>query len=541
MKNIKLVALGGAAENGKNMYFLQYKEHGILFDAGLTNYDNKAIGIDSLMPDISYLKDKHISAILISHGHMDQMGAINQVIKQHPNVPVYGSDYTIEFLKLSCPKDANLQTLKYDSILKINDFEIEPFRLSHAIFGNYGYLVNTPDGAIVYATDYNFNQTVSVTERTDIQKIVNFNNKYKILLLMTETIAIEEEGVAASGQEDILKFSNIVEHSNGKTIVSLYSSNVSGINNIIDVAEKLDKKICILGRDLLTYVNLSRRQGYLKHSKDRFKKLSDLKNIDPTKQLIIVSGLYEEPFKELEKVATGSNSLFTIDRNDTIIIASKPYDKIEGYAQSVNDKLARTMALIVKQKLNISSHAQKEDVKMMINLFQPRFIAPIKGEYRKQVQLEIEAVKLGYDNSQIVIMANGELIEIDQKEAVMTKKIDITDILIKNERNSQTETNPIVIRDREVLSQNGYLTIILTVDRNSKKLIKIPEIFSGGLSKFDDDIEIMESLQKIVKTAFDDNSIDAKKRQTTIRIKSIRYLENKIGKSPMVLQVLLEV
>lgn len=541
MSKIKLLALGGLEENGKNLYYLEYNNSGIIIDVGIGNYDNKGIGVDSVIPDLEYLNKKNIVAVLISHGHIDQMGAINHLLKVKPNLKIYASDFTVEFLKLYGVNSKNLNIIKYDQVLKIENFEIESFKLSHAVFGNYGYLINTPAGAVMYSTDYNFNQTVSKNERTDIEKIIKLKNKYKIKVLMTEVLDIENEGVASSAQEEIKKFRNIVEYATGRIIISLYSSNVSGINNIIEVAEEYDKKICIIGRDLLNYVNVSRRQGYITHSRDRFKKLGDIDKINPENQIIIVSGLYEEPFSELASMALGKNKFVKIKKDDTVIIASKAYDKIESYCQEVKDDLARTFAKIIHQKLNIASHAQKEDIKMMINLVEPNFVMPIKGEYRKQIVLLKEAEKLGYKFENIIIASNGNLIEINEENYKIIEEIQLQNILVKSSKNKDQKINNKVINDRELLSTDGYVTVMVKIDKKTKKIIDEPLISSGGIIKFDDDKKLVFEFQKFVKNIFDKEDIDLKKKQIEIRIKGRRFLENKIQKAPMILIIFLEV
>lgn len=540
-KKFKIIALGGLGENGKNTYIVETENDIVIIDAGLSNYSNKQLGIDFILPDYSYLEEnkEKVRAILISHGHLDQMGAIAHILNV-VDAPVYGSNYTTSFLKGYIPKSKHkfLKEIKYDQVLKIGDLSIESFRLSHAIFGNLGFLIACGKDAVVYATDYNFDQMATEYARSDIKKIVMLSNKYTIKTLMTETLAIEERGSAGSSQDHMLHLKRFIDSASGRMIISIYSSNLAGMRNIIDLAAQNQKKIVIIGRDLLTYVNVAKEFGYIEHIKDLFVRIQDISKYEDNELMIVIAGLYEDPFIELEKMAKGIHNIIKLQEGDNVLIASKPYDETEAYAQKVLDLVSLAGATITEQKINTASHAHEEDVKMMINLFEPEYIVPIKGEYRKFIHLKTIATNLGYDEDKVKIIKNGDVLEFVENGAYVAKTLKLPDQLINI--NGKEKTNPIILKDREILSENGYVLVIMTFYKGTNERIQAAELVSGGLLNLDDNPQIKEGCIKIV-----DREIEAAKdsRELVNKIKNKigRYLNTKIGKVPMVLPIRIEV
>ncbi len=537
----KIIALGGLGENGKNTYIIETKDDIVIIDAGLSNYSNKQLGIDFILPDYSYLEQnkEKVRGILISHGHLDQMGAIAHIIKVI-DAPIYGSNYTISFLKSYIPKSKHkrLNELNYTKNLKLGQLTIEYFKLSHAIFGNLGFLIADGKESIVYTTDYNFDQMATKYARTDIKKITTLATKYNINALMTETIAVEERGSAGSSQDHLLHLQRFINSATGRMIISIYSSNLAGMNNIIDLAAQNEKKIVIIGRDLLSYVNVAKEFGYIEHVKDLFVRIQDINKYEDNELIIVIAGIYEDPFVELEKMAKGLHNIINLRDTDDVLIASKPYDETEAYAQKVMDFVSLAGANITEQKINTASHAHEEDVKMMINLFEPKYIIPIKGEYRKFIHLKEIAINLGYDSEVVKIIKNGDVLELVENGAFVSKTIKIPDQLITT--NGQEKTNPIILKDREILSENGYILVIMTFYKGTNNIVQMPELESGGLLNIDENQLIKEGCMKIVLREIEAAS-DSRELVNKIKNKMGRYLNTKLGKVPMVLPIRIEV
>lgn len=542
-KNFKVVALGGLGENGKNTYILESDKSIIVFDCGLSNFANKALGIDFVLPDFSYLinNKKKIKGIFISHGHLDQMGGLKNLLSELAiDVPVYGSNYTISFLKTYIdPEQFHLlHEIKYNDVIECGDFSVESFTLAHAVFGNLGFVASMQGEAVVYVTDYNFNQMTSKFAQTDIKKIVQISEKYHIKALLTETVSVDQRGMAGSFQDYLIHFKRFVESVTGRIIITLYSSNLSGMKNVIDIANEYNKKIVIVGRDLLTYVNIAKEYGYIENTKDIFIRIADIKKYDDSELIIVIAGLFADPFIEINKMATKTHTIIQLKDTDNVLIASKAYDEIEAMAQSVMDSISLAGASITHQKINVASHAHEEDIKMMINLFNPEYIVPIKGEYRKFMHFKEVAKTIGFDDSKIKILQNGEFLHVQNGEAFVGEKFKLQNQLLSEENDGVT--NPIIITDREILSENGYVLVIISFYKNTRQVVQEPEIRSGGLIHFDDDVNLMEGCLNVVKKQLEQD-YDNRELVSKIKIKLTRYLNNQIGKTPMVLPVRVEI
>ncbi len=535
--NFKVLALGGLEENGKNLYIIETNDDLIVLDAGISNFSNRILGIDYVIPDFNYLierKDK-IRGIFISHGHFDQMGSLTYLLKEI-EVGVYGSNYTISFLKANVPKDKHhlLNIMKYNSVVNCGKLNIESFSLSHAVFGNLGYLINHCKDAIVYVTDYNFNQTTSKFARTDIKKIVKLSNDYNIKLLLTESLAVDDE----INSVDYMKpFKRFMEKNDGRKIISLYSSNLTGLNNIMNLAQEYKRKIVIIGRDLLNYLNIAKEYGYVEHVRELFIRVQEISKYEDNQLIIVVAGLYEDPFLELDKMAKKSHNIIKMKSTDDILIASKPTDETEALAQRVVDSIVIAGANITETKINPSSHANIDDIKMMVNLFEPEYVVPIKGEYRKFIHMRDGLLSVGYETDKIKFLKNGDILEFFNNDAIVTETLKLTNQLI-NENTSKT-TNPIILSDREILLENGYILIVMPFAKGTTDLIQKPSLISGGLSSFDDPVIIENCLKIVEKTIL--ATTEPRELVNKIKIKVSRYLSSKIGKNPIVLPVRIEV
>lgn len=534
-EKFKIIALGGIEEIGSNSYIIETENDMVLLDAGCSNFTNKNLGVDLILPDFTYLldnKDK-LRAIFISHGHIDQMGGLNNLLDEL-KIPVYASKYTIKFLKTYVDKEKwnLLKEIIYSKPIKLGDLTIESFSLSHAIFGNFGFLIaNKEKEAIVYATDYNFDQSANRFARTDIHKIVSLAERYTIIGLMTESIGALNPGNATGNKNYIKSFERIVKESSGKTIIGLYSSNLAGMVTIINSAEKYNKKIVIIGRDLLKYVNIAREEGYIHHAHDIFARVNEINDIDPKDLIIVVSGLYAEPFVDLIRMSRNEHNLLQISEEDTVIIACKPYDEIESFAQSSLDYIARTNCTIKQQNLNAPSHAYQEDIKLLVNLFRPRFVIPIKGEYRKLKSLQNMINELDYYNDACYLIRPGEILSVFDNYCIVLDDIALEPRFISTHN---FDIDQHLLLERNTLADNGYVIIELFYFKNSKEFCQEPFITSGGLMNFDNDEVIVNAIKKIIYKCVE-NGFEKNELLTRIRNRVTRLMLDLIGKTPVVL------
>lgn len=533
-EKFKIIALSGVEESGGNSYIIETNDDLILLDAGSSNFSNKNLGVDMVLPDFSYLlsnKDR-LRAIFISHGHVDQMGALNSLLKQ-VKVPVYASKYTIKFLKTYVEEQFwdSLTEINYHKPITVGKLTVEAFSLSHAIFGNFGFVVANEDKhAIVYATDYNFDQSANKFSRTDIHQIVNLSQKYHIDVLMTESISATNIGNATGDKFYVRSFERILEEAKGKTVIGLYSSNLAGMTTIIQAAEKYNKKVVIIGRDLLKYVNIAREEGYLHHKQDLFIRVSDMNKVDPKDLIVVVSGLYAEPYTELIKMSSNQHNLVQINSNDTVVIACKAYDEIESYAQSALDIISRTNCSIKQQNLNAPSHAYQEDIKLMINLFKPDFVVPIKGEFRKLKTVYNLVNDMDYYKDSCSIIRCGEVLSVYDDYCIVTDDIMLEPQLISSR---SEDINHNLMGERELLADNGYVVIQLISYKGESEFCQEPFIFSGGLIDFNEDSEIIDAIKKIINN-YVEKGLSKGELIPKIRNKVSRLMKDLIGKTPLI-------
>lgn len=534
-ENFKIIALGGVDEPGRNSYVIESGEDMILFDAGSSNFTNKSLGVDMILPDFTYVKEnmKRLRGIFISHGHIDQMGALNSLLEEI-KVPVYASKYTIKFLKTYIDKNKweLLKEISYHRPIKVGDLTVEVFGLSHAIFGNFGYVVANKDNkAIVYATDYNFDQSANKFARTDIEQIVSLSNKYEVEALLTEAISADKTGIATGSKDYIRSFERIIEEAKGKTIIGLYSSNLAGMTTIINAAEKYNKKIVIIGRDLLTYVNIAREEGYLQVKQNIFARVSEIDAIKSEDLIVVVSGLYSEPFIELMKMSDGRHGLLQISSDDTVLLACKPYDEIESFAQSALDVIARTNCRIKQQNLNVPSHAHQEDIKMLVNLFKPKFIVPIKGEYRKRKAIKDFIVDTGRESGDVALINDGDILSLFDEYHFVGDDIVVEPQLVGSR---ETDMSHKLMNEREALADNGYVIIQLIYYKGEKEFCQDPEIISGGVLNIDKEEDLVKLIKKTIYN-YQARGLDKQDLQNKIRNKVSRLVGDIVGKKPLVL------
>lgn len=536
----KIVALGGLEENGKNCYVFETEKDMVIVDYGLSNFNNKMIGIDHIICDLSYVIEnkRKLRGILISHGHLDQMGGIAKLLNKI-KTNVYASNYTISFLKGYVDKSNYkfLKEFRYDGSLRLGDIVVESFRLSHAIYGNLGFLLNFGNEAVVYATDYNFSQEGSEFARTDIKKIVRLANKYNIRALLSESVQINQRGNEISAKNIIVQMKRKMENASGRMIISVYSSNLAGMNNIINLSSELGKKIVIVGRDLLTYVNVAKEYGYLEPQRDLFIRINDMDRYDDKDLVIVVADLNSSLFSELERMALHKHNIVNMKATDTIMIASKPADEFEAYAQKVLDKISRTGADIISQKINVSSHAHVDDVKMLVNLFEPELVIPIKGEFRKFVEFRNVVKDLLETEEKVIFIQNGEFLEFFEKAALKMDKLKLQDEYIAS--NSMDSVERILLKDREVLSENGYLIIVLPLYKKSQQLAQKPNLMFSNGAEFMKENKLQEACHKIIEKELS-QATDYKELINKIKIKVSRHIQNKYNKTIMVLPMKIE-
>lgn len=550
---IHVYALGGLGENGKNMYVVDVDEQIFILDSGIKYPTSELFGVDEIVPDYRMLMNKKhkIKGIFMSHAHEDHIGAISHLLKDI-NVPIYATNFTMEIIKDSLKdKGYDLEIFEFITItpystIKFGEVKVTFFKTTHSIPESVGIVIQTLDGSIVYTSDFTFDQSNDSNYQTDFQKINEIGER-KVLLLMVESI---NSTLPLDGRMNHMldsELNRIISHTDERIIVSLFSSDLLKIQKVIDIALKYDKRIAIIGRKAQRIVDIAIKMNYLTIPEN---KLTNLRYIDDKNQnddpdlVCLVTGDRHEPFYMLQRMVKKHDRLIHINENDTVIIVTSPIPGTEKMAAKTLDTLYRTDAtieVIDKSYLTIN-HATRDEIKMMISILKPQYIMPVIGEYRMQYHLQSLAKEIGYDEKEVFLMNNGDVLRFtDGKPVVQRDRYRTGDILIDGSQAG--DVNDIVIHDRELLSEDGALICIGHIDPKNKSLIGEVEVVMKGFMPEIDFEPHREQIKIIFKEAalnhFTNKYINWNDLKSTIRDEINKYLYKETKQRPVTIPVLI--
>lgn len=506
MSTVNIFALGGLQENGKNLYVVEVDKRIFILDAGIKHPTSELYGVDCIEPDLTYLieNSKRINGIFLSHGHDDHIGAVASLLKK-VNVPIFGSNFTLAILK-DLLQESNLALTDYKffpvtekSVLTFGNAKVKFFTTNHSIPESMGISVCTPDGNIIYTGNYNFDQNGGTQYYTSYDKLVSLS-KEKVLALLPESLGAIEDIHRESILEFTLRLNQIFNHAKGRIIISLFSSNLQRIQQIIDISLKHNKRIAIIGRKTQRTVNIAMNLGYLNIPKES---LVNLRYIDERNQnndddlVVLVTGERHEPYYMLQRMCRKIDRLIRIEADDTIIIMTKPFPGTEKMASKTLDLLYKVNdnITIVPTKLLLSSNASREESKTMINILKPKYIFPVIGEYRHLYSLFEVAKVVGYDPEHFVVLDNGDIATLQDGEYIgITGDVLVGDVLIDGK--GLSDVNDAVLRDRELLAESGVILVIGNINPRTKKVVSGPEIISKGFMSLDDKHELMNEMKQ---------------------------------------------
>ncbi len=554
MSRIKIYALGGLGENGKNMYCVDVDNQLFVLDAGLKYPSVELFGVDSIIPDLTHLEKNHkrIAGIFLSHGHEDHIGAVPRLLKSI-NVPIYGSNFTLAILKDSLVdqglkiEDYTFYVVSSKKTLTFNHVKVDFYRVTHSIPESLGVAITTKDGVIVYAPDYNFDQNVDNMYKTEFAKLSTISNK-RVLALLTESLGAERVGYTHSSQSLDYALNQAFYQAESRIIVSAFSTDLLRIQKIIDVALNYDRKIAIIGRKTQRIVDIAVNLGYLKIPEEKLVNLRFITDKNKnllTDAVVLVTGDRHEPFYMIQRMVKKLDRLVHINKQDTIILMTPPVPGTEKIAARTLDILYRFDTNVIKINRSIlpPSHASSEDVKLLVNLLNPKYIVPVVGEYRHQYALKSLAKQLGYNDQSIKVLENGEILEINNANAVSTKnRIQTSEILVDGILDG--DLSDIVLRDRELLAQDGVLLVIGSVDARKREIVSKVEVVSRGFVYMKDNEEMIAEVEKIFKdvseTIFVGRYIDWRTYKDNVKDEVSRYLYRVTKRRPIVIPVIID-
>ena len=550
MSKINIMSLGGLNENGKNLYTVSVDGHLFIFDCGMKYAPDKMYGVDYVIPDFSYLveHEKEIVGLFISHPHRENMGALTDLLKALPNINVYASNYTSEIIKYECAEEKveikNLHTIKAHKKIDITkNLSIFPFSVTHSSPETLGFAINTQDGAVIYMADFVIDPTMNGYYDMDLGKLA-YIGKQGVLCLMAESVFAEKKGHTSPNHKLESFFKNVVDKNKGRIIFTVLPLHIYTIQEIFNSIKGKDRKVVIMGKELHSIVNLCIKTGYLNVDENLIGNLTDLKN-DNT--IILISNDREAPYTNINRILAGHDKFITLEQTDTICFAEPSYDAYEKMLVKIMNELAIkgvNIAPIPKDK-SVRHHASSEDLMLLVKLFNPKYYMPIKGEYRYQVVNGDLAHEVGVPTENILLKENGYIVTFENGKLVDNfDRVFVDDILIDGK--SSEDVGELVLKDRELLGENGLVLISATLSKKDKKILVGPEIITRGFIYQKDNMDIIDeikriSLENIKENTFNEKYADYVKIRNEMREKVGAYLFKTTQCKPVILTVIQEI
>lgn len=548
MSKINIFSLGGLNENGKNMYVVCVDDDILVLEAGLQYADEQTLGIDYMIPNIDYLKQnkERIRGIFLTHGHDENVGAITDIIDYLPNIPIYASPFTYNIVKqelLEYDKSiSSLVKIEANKPVDVGNLKVYPVSLSHSIPDNFGYAIYTPDGIIFYASDFVFDSTMRGAYKTDLGKLA-YIGKQGVLCLMSESLYANKEGYTAPNHRIQSLIRETLVKSNGRIIFNVLNSHLYRIQELFNEVEKTDRKIVVMGKRLQNIIDNAIKEDYL-HIDSKY--IGDLSNINDENVVILNSNERYKPYYNILKIVDGYDKYVTLTSSDTVFLATPVYEGREKTFYKLLDKIAKIgcEAVVLSPKKYLSYHASKEDLMMMIELMNPKYYFPIKGEYSEQVANGDLACMVGVDKDNIILKENGSVATIvDGKLMDEFKEVRVGNISIDGD--SSNDIGELVLKDRELLSNNGIVIVSATIDKKSKLIIAGPEILTRGFIYVKDSVQLIDDMKNICSSIILDNThngyVDYTKIKNTIRDELSKFLFEQAGNKPMIINVIQEI
>lgn len=548
-KKVKVIPLGGLEQIGMNITAFEYDDSIIIVDCGLAFPSEDMLGIDLVIPDVSYLRDNFskLKGFVITHGHEDHIGALPYILKQI-NIPVYGTKLTLALIdkKLkehNIDKTAKLKEVKHGDTVSLGDFKVEFIRTNHSIQDASSLAIFSPVGIIFHTGDFKIDYTPIYGEPADLQRMAEIG-KQGCLALICESTNATKPGFTSSERCVGRTFNMIFsENKNNRIIVATFASNVDRVQQIIDTAYRYDRKVVIEGRSMVNVIGVANELGYIKVPEGTLIETDRLKDYPPEKTVIITTGSQGESMAALSRMANSTHKKVSILPGDTVIMSSTPIPGNEKAVYRVINELSIKGAKVVFEDTHVSGHACQEEIKLMYALLHPKFSLPIHGEFRHRMAQHDLAVAMGLQKDNIIIMQSGDVVELSQDECKINGHVEAGGIFVDGL--GVGDVGNIVLRDRQNLAQNGIIVIALSLEKGSNMLLSGPDIVSRGFVYVRESEDLMEEAVGVVRDAMD-NLLDAKvtdwtKIKNELRDTLSNFLWKRIKRNPVILPIIMEV
>lgn len=546
---VKIIPLGGLEQIGMNITCIEYEDSIIVIDCGMAFPSDDMLGVDLVIPDITYLKDNidKVKGFVITHGHEDHIGALPYVLKE-VNVPVYATKLTMGIIEHKL-KEHNMmnctrrKVIRHGQSINLGCFRIEFIKTNHSIADATALAIYTPEGIIVHTGDFKIDYTPVFGDRIDLGRFAELGKK-GVLALMCDSTNAERPGFTQSERTVGRQFDHIFnEHQNSRLIIATFASNVDRVQQIINTAYKFKRKVIIEGRSMVTIITIAQELGYIQIPENTLIDIDEMKNYPSEKIVLITTGSQGETMAALSRMAADTHRKVSIVPGDTVVFSSNPIPGNEKAVSNVINELYMKGAEVIYQDTHVSGHACQEEIKLIYALTQPKYAIPVHGEYRHLKAHASLALTMGVPKENIIIMKSGDVLELNSESAKITGKVHCGDVMVDGL--GVGDVGNIVLRDRQMLSQNGLLIVVITLEKHTNQLLAGPDIVSRGFVYVRESESLMEDSKRVVSKALDgclkDHCSDWGKIKTVIKEALGDYIWKQTKRSPMILPIIMEV
>ena len=546
---LKIIPLGGLEQIGMNITAFEYEDSIVVVDCGLSFPEDDMLGIDLVIPDITYLKDNidKVKGFVITHGHEDHIGALPYVMKEI-NIPIYATKLTIglienKFKEHNLLRSTKRKVIKHGQSINLGCFRIEFIKTNHSIQDASALAIYSPAGIVVHTGDFKVDYTPVFGDAIDLQRFAEIGKK-GVLALMCDSTNAERKGFTMSERTVGKTFDNIfAEHKNTRIIIATFASNVDRVQQIINSAYKYGRKVAVEGRSMVNVIGTASELGYLKIPDKTLIEIDQLRNYPDEKVTLITTGSQGESMAALSRMAASIHKKVTIKPNDTIIFSSNPIPGNEKAVSKVINELSMKGADVIFQDAHVSGHACQEEIKLIYSLVKPKYAIPVHGEYRHLKAQAGLALDLGIPKENVFILQSGDVLELNEEEpAKVTGKVRTGAILVDGL--GVSDVGNIVLRDRQHLAEDGIMIVVLTLEKRSSRLLAGPDIVSRGFVYVRESEDLMDEARIVVEDAIDvclDKHItDWGKIKNVIKDSLGEFLWKRTKRNPMILPIIME-
>ena len=545
---LKIIPLGGLEQIGMNITAFEYGDSIVVVDCGLSFPEDDMLGIDLVIPDVTYLKENisKVKGFVITHGHEDHIGALPYVLKE-VNVPIYSTKLTLGLItnKLkehNLVRSTKLKEVKHGQVINLGDFAIEFIKTNHSIQDASALAIYSPAGIVVHTGDFKVDYTPVFGDAIDLQRFAEIGKK-GVLALMCDSTNADRPGFTMSERPVGKVFDSLFnEHRSARIIIATFASNVDRVQQIINTAYRFGRKVAVEGRSMVNIISVASELGYLRIPENTLIEIDQVKNYPDDKVVLITTGSQGESMAALSRMAANIHKKITIKPNDTIIFSSNPIPGNEKAVSKVINELSMKGAKVIFQDVHVSGHACQEEIKLIYSLVKPRYAIPVHGEYRHLTAQKHVVEDLGIPKENIFILASGNVLEMDEYSAEVTGSVHTGAILVDGL--GVGDVGNIVLRDRQHLAEDGIMIVVMTLERHSNVVLAGPDIVSRGFVYVRESEDLMEHAKEVVESALDSclerNITDWGKIKNVVKDALSEFLWKRTKRSPMILPIIME-